>query len=251
MAQVPSQCSALAFLALLAAAWSAPLAQADPILEERARARATAARIELEWPIAPAGPVTRFVRRLGARLGASAGRSPFPWRFLVIRDRSANAFSIGAGRIYVNDGTPFACRDEAELAAMLAHEMGHELAGHFRPGSERDRSGRQWLGDAFDARRSDEPELAIGSVRLPIDAEKELEADRISIDVLRRAGYDPHAALSIAELLAQGSGANARHLGAAARIGALERLLASVPPGGRRDSEDFRQLRRENRSGAE
>jgi hypothetical protein len=42
----------------------------------------------------------------------------------------------------------------------------------------------------------------IGSVHQRIDPEKELEADRISIEILRRAGYDPHAAVSVAELLA-------------------------------------------------
>ncbi len=211
-------------------------ARTDDVAEERARALATAQRIELEWPVAPAGPVTQFVRQLGARLGDSAEPSPFPWRFTLIRDRSANAFSIGGGRIYVNQGTPFVCRSEAELAAILAHEMGHELAGHFR---------------ASASSRSDDPGLVIGSVHQPIDARKEVEADRISIDILRRAGYDPHAALSIAERLGRGSGENARHFGGAERIRALEELLASVPPGGRRDSEEFRNLRRTYQAGAE
>lgn len=48
-----------------------------------------------------------------------------------MRDRSANAFAIGGGRIYVNEGVVTLCETESELAAILAHEMAHQLAGHF------------------------------------------------------------------------------------------------------------------------
>src|SRR5262249_23582413 len=80
------------------------------------------------------------------------------------------------------------CRSEAEVAAILAHEMGHELAGHFRPGS----GTKPWLGGMRSS--SSGKDEVIGSVHQRIDPEKELEADRISIEILRRAGYDPHAA---------------------------------------------------------
>jgi beta-barrel assembly-enhancing protease len=217
----------------------------DAVAAEASRARATAARIEMERPIAPVGPVTRFIKALGVRLGEAAGESAFPWRFTVIRDRSANAFSIGAGRIYVNEGTPFVCRDEAEVAAILAHEMGHQLAGHFRS-SSRDAS---WL----DGLRGSPPakDELIGSVRQRIDPEKELEADRISIEILRRAGYDPHAAVSVAELVGGSSAASAAHFGGAERLHNLEELVAGLPPGGRRDGKAFRRLREEVQPGME
>ena len=228
----------------------APAFPRDDAAEERERARVAAARIEQEWPVAPAGPVTRFIRALGARLGRGAGPSSFPWRFTVIRDRSANAFSIGAGRIYVNEGTVFVCRDEAELAAILSHEMGHELAGHFRSATHRD-TGWPWLGDLLGMRGSRQSGLTIGSVEQRLDPQMEREADRISISILERAGYDPHAALSVAELLAGASGPHARHLGDAERIGALEKLLDTIPAGGQRDSEAFRRLKRETRPASE
>jgi predicted Zn-dependent protease len=222
----------------------------DDVAEEQERARVAASRIEREWPIAPAGPVTRFIRTVGGRLARGAGPSRFPWRFTVIRDRSANAFSIGAGRIYVNAGTPFVCRNEAELAAILAHEMGHELAGHFRSAGHRD-SVWTWLDDLVGTGMPRESGVAIGSVEQRLDPRKEGEADRISISILERAGYDPHAALSVAELLAAGSGPHARQLGAAERLRALQELLAKVPVGGRGDSEEFRHLRRETKPGTE
>jgi predicted Zn-dependent protease len=189
--------------------------------------------------------VTRFIKALGAKLAEAAGESPFPWRFTVIRDRSANAFSIGAGRIYVNEGTPFICRNEAEVAAILAHEMGHELAGHFRS-SSRDTSWLDGLRDPPPAK-----DELIGSVRQRVDPKKELEADRISIEILRRAGYDPHAAVSVAELLGGGSEASEAHSGGAERLRNLEELVANLPPGGRRDGDAFRRLREEAQPGTE
>ena len=228
--------------ALLLAVASAVEPREDDDAEAR-RAHATAARIEMEWPIAPTGPVTRFIQSLGARLGAAAGESAFPWRFLVLRDRSANAFSIGAGHIYVNEGTPFVCRNEAEVAAILAHEMGHELAGHFRSAS-RAAALNGWPVPGT----KDE---IIGSVHQHIDPKTELEADRVSIGILQRAGYDPHAAVSVAELISQGSGTSVADFGGAERLRNLKELVEGLPHGGRPDSEAFRRLRAEVQPGVE
>ena len=223
-------------------------AVANDLAEEAERARVTAQTIELEWPIAPTGPVTRFVRSLGDCLAQAAGPSPFPWSFTVIRNRTANAFSIGGGRIYVNEGTPFFCQDEAELAAILAHEMGHELAGHFRGAHASDASGG-WLDGVFGARPSAEAGRRIGSVHQQVDPEREREADRISIEILERAGYDPHAALSVAQRLAHG--APGGHFSGAPRLQALGELLEGVPATGLRSSEAFRRLKRDTEPGAE
>jgi predicted Zn-dependent protease len=187
--------------------------------------------------------VTRFVRSLGERLARAAGPSPFPWTFTVIRNRAANAFSIGGGRVYVNEGTPFVCDDEAELAAILAHEMGHELAGHFRGADAEDVSGGRRDGAPGDARRT------MGSVHQRVDPAREREADRFSIEILRRAGYDPHAALSVARRLA------VRTPGGlspdASRLRALGELLDGVPATGTRNTEAFRRLRRDAEPGTE
>ncbi len=206
---------------------------------ESDRARRTARRIESEWPIAPPGPVTRFVRAVGIRLGDQVDDAPYVWRFTLIRSRAPNAFSIGGGRIYVNEGLPFACDNEAELAAVLAHEMGHELAGHFR---RREQGfGDSLIGSLFGHNGDGSGDLLIGSVRQHVDPRKEQEADRISLEILDRAGYDPHAALTAAERLDRAAGTN--YLRSEDRIDALERELGSFPPGGRLDSAEFRRLK--------
>lgn len=178
------------------------------------------------------------MRAIGLRLGEEVDDAPFPWRFAVIRNRAPNAFSIGGGRVYVNEGLPFACRNEAELAAVIAHEMGHEIAGHFR----RRETGGSWMGGVFGHGADDSGDLLIGTVRQHIDPAKEREADRLSLEILERAGYDPRAALSAAQRIGRGSATG--YLGSEDRIEALSRALERYAGGGRLDTEEFRQLKR-------
>ena len=210
---------------LLLAAVATGVARADEMncRPEAGLARATAARIEREWPLRPDDAVTKFVRRLGRRLAEAAPESPYPWTFTVVRDRSANAFAIGGGAVYVHDGTIAAARNEAEVAAVLAHEMGHELAGHFCivtswPGL---------LDDLFPRAPSDGRQ--VGSMRQTVDPARERAADRLSLPILEAAGYDPRAALDIAQRSAC-DGPDLRR-----RTDELAVLVRGVSPGGARD----------------
>ncbi|MGR9014470.1 MAG: M48 family metallopeptidase, partial [Gammaproteobacteria bacterium] len=90
-------------------------------------------RIESEWPIRGSGDtLSRYVQKLGVRLAYFSvyGRN-IPWRFSVVRNLAPNAFSIGGGYVFITDGAVNFVQNESELAAILAHELGHELAGHF------------------------------------------------------------------------------------------------------------------------
>lgn len=232
--------SAAALVLVLVVAVSSPAWGRDEWASERERAAATARTIELEWPLAGPGPVSDYLRELGARLGTAADTPHARWRFTVVRDHAPNAFAIGDGRIYVTEGVIAACDDEAEVAAILAHEMGHELAGHLRPRREPDRLFGGWLG-------GDEPVQSVGSVLQPLEPEKELEADRWSISILQRAGYDPWAALSIAERLAGHTDRGSEHFGEARRIARLRDALAGVRQAGALDSRAFRELKASTR----
>ena len=202
---------------------------------ERDSAAATARRIEFEWPLAGSGPISDYIRALGAELGRASPRSDARWRFTVVRDLGVNAFAIGDGRIYVTEGVVTFADDEAEVAAILAHEMGHELAGHLRPQPRKT--------GFFGGSSRQEDATTVGSVTQPLDPEKEMEADRISLDLLERAGLNPRAALTLAERLTRQAGNAGRHFADAARIERLRELLAGRDVGGRRDSAQFRALK--------
>lgn len=159
---------------------------------EAALAKVSADKMEQEWPLRPsADPVSAYLQRLGARLAPqqeilSPGRYltwdwPSDWRFRAVRDLAPNAFSIGDGRTYVTDGAILAAASEAEIAAILAHEMGHQLAGHFCSNSD---------GDGGRGR-------ALGSIHQVVDVGREMEADRMAMDILRAAGLPPGTMLDV------------------------------------------------------
>jgi predicted Zn-dependent protease len=196
------------------------------------RAGSAARRIDEEWPQRPsADPVTEYVAKLGRRLLGTAadGQPPFRWRFVVLRDRSPYAFAVGAGIVYITEGAIVFSRDESQMAAFLAHEIGHQRAGHFC-GSSRDGSDRR--------------EAAVGSLTQVIDVEKEMQADRIALTVLKSAGFAAEAMLEIAERLSDENGK--RHLGGdRRRIAALQRQFRQTPAKPRRQASDseFEKIR--------
>ncbi len=191
------------------------------------RARAAAGRIERSWPLRGSGPDADFVRVLGTRLGAVAGPTPYPWTFVLVRDARPNAFSVGGGRIYVTDGAIRVSETEAELAALLAHEMGHQLSGHFCDPPDRS------LADASHG------------LRQRVDPRQEREADEVSIRLLSAAGYDPRAALTIATRISRPGVGEGRPSWGGSRLEELAGMVARAPAGGRTDSEEFRRLRRQ------
>jgi predicted Zn-dependent protease len=162
---------------------------------EAEKSRDNAIKIEQEWPLRPVQDIaTRYLQSLGESLlppddaTDRTHRYDWPadrWRFSMVRDLSANAFSIGDGRIYLTDGSIDFVASEAELAAILAHEIAHQLAGHFCAGSQNVPSGAR----------------QIGSLMQSMDIAKEMQADTIALDILRNAGFPASAMLEVVKRL--------------------------------------------------
>jgi predicted Zn-dependent protease len=212
---------------------------------EYERATIAAERIDREWPLHPSGAeLDEYIHATGMRLARLAERgSKITWRFQVIRNREPNAFAIGGGRVYVTDGAVLFARTESELAAVLAHEMGHQLAGHFcrgpRPG---------FWDSLFPTQDANEDaggvrQRGIGSLTQIIDLHKEQEADALAVKLLSTGGYDPHAMLAVARRLHAGS--NASQLDDARRVDALARAFRSLPTtqSDPQDSSTFSKLK--------
>jgi len=160
------------------------------------RAERTMAQIREKWPLREADEVTTYLRDLGRRSARDAGIRRANWRFYVVRDRSYNAFSLGAGKILITEGTILKSTSEEELIAVLAHEFGHQLAGHFCP--LRPQRPEGWLDGLFSifggnegSRESAPSRSGMGSLRQGADPEKEKEADRVAAKILKRLGIDP------------------------------------------------------------
>ncbi|MGH8564844.1 MAG: M48 family metallopeptidase [Gammaproteobacteria bacterium] len=213
---------------------------------ESERARANGERIAEEWPLRSSGDaLSRYIQSLVERLARSSQRDRVPWRVAMVHDRAPNAFAAGAGSLYLTDGALEFARTESELAAILAHEMGHQISGHF---CLRERSGFfGWLFGRSDGMaetsRKDVRKKDLGSISLVIDPVKEQEADRQAVAILREAGYDPHAMLEVARRLP--SGGLPSHLQDPRRIRSLETSLAAVPPVEIAESQAFQAAKRD------
>ena len=145
--------------------------------------------------------IEAYVQDLGDRLVAAAGRSPFHYRFHVVADRGVNAFGIGGGRIYVNAGLLAEADREGEVAAVLAHEIGHQVRRHVAKQLSRqavfDNIARVAVGSNASQWTNLAAGLGITTGQLYFGREAEREADAVMVDLMPRAGYDPRDAIAI------------------------------------------------------
>ncbi|MGH8549981.1 MAG: M48 family metallopeptidase [Methylococcales bacterium] len=205
--------------------------------DERRSARLTARKILDEWPIRGRDFLTDYVDRMARRIIDRSGLGGEPWRIFVVRNLSANGFSVGDGYLFVNEGALLRAETESQLAAVLAHEIGHEVVGHFCRSNE---ASFPWGWNPFLA--ENEPEFTgksskLGSVHQIVDPTKELEADRRALDLLWVAGFDPRAMLQVARRVAADTDASDRF--GDARVVELEHILESIQTRHVVDSEEF------------
>jgi predicted Zn-dependent protease len=149
------------------------------------------------------------VRRVGARIAKASGRTDFEWEFNVIVDDTPNAFALPGGKVGVNTGLFKVAKNDDQLAAVMAHEVGHAIARH---GAERISQqmavqlGLSTLGLAGEG-AAQYAELAAQAatlgVVLPFSRTQEAEADHIGVLLMAKAGYDPRAAVALWENFAK------------------------------------------------
>lgn len=120
-----------------------------------------------------------YVASIGARLAAANGDDR-RWTYRVLDDQDPQAYAGFNATIYITRGALAILRDEAELAAVIAHEMGHTIAGHHR--------------EAIVEMNRDVGETELQKWRdLRYARDDEIQADEQAVVFLARAGYDVHA----------------------------------------------------------
>ncbi|MDD5091387.1 MAG: M48 family metalloprotease [Candidatus Wallbacteria bacterium] len=160
----------------------------------------------------------RRVEEIGSRVAAQSPRQDVKWRFRVVRDNDLNAFAVPGGYIYVNEGTVKATEgDDAALAGVLAHEVGHVTSRHSIHALERTLLFQRIL----DISKSSEIDknkqnllIAYAFLQeLPISRENEYEADQWGVHLTHRAGYDPAGLVRFFDLLQKKYGGSSSKLG--------------------------------------
>ncbi len=170
--------------------------------------------LKQQVPISKDPKANELVQRVGKRIAAVAKLENAQWEFVVFDDPDPNAFCLPGGKVGVHTGILPIAKTEAGLATVIGHEVAHASLHH---GAERVSEamamqlGGQLVGAAASAaepRWQSAIALAYGAGakvgrELPHSRAQELEADRVGMRYMARAGYNPEEALRFWERFAQ------------------------------------------------
>jgi predicted Zn-dependent protease len=210
--------------------------------QEIAIGREADAQVEPTYGLYPSPELQSYVGALGSRLAGASERPELPWSFKVVDDPSVNAFALPGGFIYVTRGLLAYLSSEAQLVAVLGHEVGHVTARH----SASQLSRQQLASVGLLAGSLARPDLAeklgglaqtgLGLMFLKFGRDQERQADDLGLRYATREGYAGQEMLGVFRTFAR--------LGEASRSSRLPSWLSTHP-----DPED-RIERLEVRAGA-
>lgn len=155
-----------------------------------------------------------YVGKVGKKLAAVSHRPQLPYRFAVVNDSTPNAFAMPGGAIAITRGLLVGMENEAQLAAVLGHEIAHVTARHAAQGIQRGmllNLGVTILGEAaggYGVLARQGGQLAATLIDNSYSREQETESDRLGIDYMVRAGYNPQGSVQLQEFLLKQSGEN-------------------------------------------
>ncbi|MGB4246691.1 MAG: M48 family metalloprotease, partial [Pseudohongiellaceae bacterium] len=157
--------------------------------------------------------INAYVNEVGQRLAAVSHRPDLTFTFTVIDSPEINAFALPGGYVYINRGLMAYLNSEAELAAVLGHEIGHITARHAVQQQSSGNLARIAAGIGGVVAAVATGSGYIGSQIMDVGSiwaqaglsgfgrEHELEADSLGAEYLLKAGYDPQAVIRVVTVL--------------------------------------------------
>ncbi len=146
-----------------------------------------------------------YVQSVGQKLAAQSHRPNLAYHFIVLDSPEVNAFALPGGYIYITRGILAYLNSEAELAAVLGHEIGHVTARHaVRQYTAATASGfvGAFIGIATGIPVTQDLFNTLGNAMLSgYGRDHELESDRLGAEYIARAGYDPQAMIRVVGVL--------------------------------------------------
>lgn len=216
----------------------------------------------------PDSGVKQAVEQIGEAIVArSAARgSGYKYDFHLLADReTVNAFALPGGQIFITTALLSRLGDEAQLAGVLGHEIGHVVGRHSAEHLAKAQLTQILVGAAGVAASSEESDgrqaaavaAIVGQVvNMRFGRKDELESDRFGVRFMSEAGYDPRALIEVMRILAEASGGSDRpeflstHPDPGNRLGEIEGEITRLFPSGlpaqltRGDPAWFAQLKR-------
>lgn len=201
--------------------------------------------------------LTAYVQSVGDKLAKVADRQ-LPYEYAVINDSTPNAWAMPGGKIAFNRGLLYELNSEAELAAVMGHEMVHAAARHGAKSMERGifMQGAM-VAVGIGAQNTNYANLIVGGAQVgaaltmsKYGRDAESESDLYGMQYMKKAGYDPTAAVNLQETFVRLSadrksnfidGLFASHPPSQARVDANKATLAKVGAGGDWGKEVYAQ----------
>lgn len=160
-------------------------------------------------PLVKDEALQKYVNQVGRWVASQSERPDLPWHFGVIESDDLNAFSAPGGYVLVTKGLYKKLENEAQLAGVLGHEIGHVIKKHhlkLLQKSQLINFGASLLGSKL-GKNDLTVQKVIGNgaeiMARGLDKDAEFEADRVGITLAARAGYDPFGLPDVLQTIGQ------------------------------------------------
>ncbi|MBW4534373.1 MAG: M48 family metalloprotease [Pleurocapsa minor HA4230-MV1] len=186
--------------------------------------------VSQQFQLADDASANRYVDRVGQHLAQNSTRPDIPYTFQVVQDESINAFATAGGFVYVTTGLLNAVDNEAQLAAVIAHEIGH-IAERHTIDQMQQTAIAQGVATAVGVDSSTLVQIGVElALNRPRSREAEYEADRLAVQNLARTNYPQVAMINFLQKLRSQSSPPtflSTHPATGARIAKLQKIIDS------------------------
>jgi predicted Zn-dependent protease len=155
----------------------------------------------------PDDELQRYIQRLGETLAATSERPGLDWTFRVVDDPVINAFALPGGYIYITRGILAHLDSEAELVAVMGHEIGHVTARHGVNQMSKGQLAQLGMGVAMATSEGlreygQLAETGLATLFMKFSRDAERQADDLGLRYLLIAGFDPRPMSGVYDMLA-------------------------------------------------
>jgi predicted Zn-dependent protease len=203
--------------------------------EERQLGAEVSAKLRERYGVVQDPAIHKYVTLTGATVAANSSLSNLPWTFIVLDTDGVNAFAAPGGFVHITRGALGLIRNEAELAGVLAHEIGHVMARHTIRAIQKAKIEGALANAATRSAFLEQVGNRLYSITLEnsFDRGDEMEADKVAVSLANDATYAPAGLTGFLQSLAD------RNTAARERSG----LFASHPDIKSRTDEMARSIR--------
>jgi predicted Zn-dependent protease len=188
--------------------------------------------LQQEVKISQNSQLNSYINEVGERLAANSDRPNIPYTFQVVEDSAVNAFATAGGFIYINTGLLKIADNEAEVASVLAHEMGH-IEGKHLIKQMRQKAIASGVATATGLDRNKAVGIGVQlALNLPRSRKDEFDADKRGLANITRTGYAQSAMVSFMKKLQKSSSVPtflSTHPGSRDRVIALQNQINTQP----------------------